>query len=273
MVVAVDNQNSAEALFLSYFKEASAVRWNDVIVKTKHHTLTKQDIFDYYSDPAIRRAILSQLKEGPSIVHQNFSDQEPVLKRWEKGEPIHIRKDSGDVDDPKDYTYWIERRATEFHPTLGEKTKRVWVDLDPHESVEWKKTKDITGKVSDLIYQHPNVYDVEIRFSGGRGFHVLGELDKEMSTIEAKKLIEGVIAPMLHDKTLSNTPPRKGQIRLDTSTFHNAGSLRGLYSLNKNTGLVCVPVEEEHLSTFEPHHATIDSVIGGRPRRAKSIRL
>jgi hypothetical protein len=266
--------SKADMDFLSYFaKEADSSRWNEVIVKTPIHSLTKQHIFDYYSTPSIRHAILKQLREGPAIVHQNFSHEEPVLKRWEKGEPVHIQHDGGEVEDPKDYNYWIERRATEFHPTIGKTTKKIWVDLDPHPTYDWKKTKEMAGKVSDLLYKHPDVHDIELRFSGGTGFHVVGELGKEMPTPEAKKLVEEIILPLAHDRSITTSmPARKGQIRLDTSTLHEGGSLRGLYSLNKHTGLACVPVEPEHLHTFEAEHATINSVLGGNPRRAKPLR-
>lgn len=247
-------------------------RWHDTIVSTPHGHLSKQSMFNYYSMPVIREAIMAQIKNNPSIIYQHFSPTEPVLKRWEKGQPIVVRTDAGNVEDPSDYQYWIERRAVEFHPALGDKTKTVWVDIDPGDQFDWKKTKETVQKVKDLVDRHKDVHDASIRFSGGNGFYVIGELKDEIPTDQAKPLVQGLLKPLMEDKSLTMGFARPDQLRLDTSTLKNTGSIRGIYSLNKNTGLVSIPVEEEHLEEFEPEHASIFHVVGRIPPRAKAIR-
>jgi DNA primase len=249
-------------------------RWKEVVIKSLLHTLTKQDIFDYYSHPKIRAAMLSQLKGKPAIIHQSFDPDAPVvLKRWEGGQPIKLEHDSGEVNNPKDYQYWIERRAVEFHPVLGNKTNVAWVDIDPKEGHPWENTKSITADVGEALSNHPDIGEVSYRFSGGRGFHVIAELNKEVHPDIARELVNSVIAPLADkSKGIVLGVPRTGQLRLDTSTLKDTGSLRGIYSLNKSTGLVCVPVEEENLMAFKPEYASIASVIGGRPKRATPFR-
>lgn len=250
-------------------------RWKEIVINSLHHRLTKQDVFDYYSNPRIRASIVAQLRGKPAIIQQTFSPDDPtVIKRWERGSPIQIDTDTGEVEDPKDYQYWIERRAVEFHPVIGPKTDVAWVDIDPKDGHPWDSTKSITADVGEALYNHPDVDEVSYRFSGGRGFHVVAKLNKEMPTALAKELVTQAISP-LADKSKGYTLgiPKAGQLRLDTSTLKDTGSLRALYSLNKDTGLVCVPVEEENLMSFHPEFATISNVVGGRPRRAKPFRV
>jgi DNA primase len=248
-------------------------RWRTPLIHHPHRTLTKKDVFNYYSQPSVREALFGQLRSGPAVVIQKFSG-EPTLRRLvSPDEPIRITQDAGDVDDPKDFQYWIERRAVEFHPVLGEKTNHVFVDVDPKEGVSWDDTRRATRLVHDLMEDHPAVDGVELRYTGGDGFHVIGRLSKDVHVDDARRLARSIVAPLTaEDPRLKLDTAGPGQIRLDTSTLKQAGSLRGLYSLNLNTGLVCRPVEEEHLSDFGPEDATIRRVLGYVPKNARSLR-
>lgn len=248
-------------------------RWRTPLVHNPHRTLSKRDVFNYYSQPPIREALVGQLRGNPAVIIQKF-EGEPTLRRLiTPTDPIRITQDAGDVDDPADYQYWIERRAVEFHPVLGEKTDHVFVDIDPKPAISWKDTKRATRLVHDLMADHPAVRGVELRYSGGDGFHVIGQLTGDVHVDDARRLARSIVAPLAaQDPRLTLDVARPDQIRLDTSTLKQAGSLRGLYSLNLGTGLACRPVEEEHLSDFQKEHATIRSILGYVPKNARSLR-
>lgn len=248
-------------------------RWRTPLIVHPHRTLTKRDVFNYYSQPSIREAIVRQLRAGPVMVLQNFSGQPTFRRLLDPDTPIRISRDSGDVDDPSDYQYWIERRAVEFHPVLGEKTQHAFIDVDPKPGVPWSDVIAATRAAHDALEDHPDVQSVQLRFSGGDGFHVIGDLGRDVHVDDARRLAQSV-ASSLATSNPNLTPGEAGpwQIRLDTSTLKQTGSLRGLYSLNQATGLACIPLEEEHLESFRPEQATVRSVLGYMPRNERSLR-
>jgi DNA primase len=265
---------TAEELFAELLtKEAQPKRWHEVLIHHPHRQLTKQQIFNYYSQDRVRNTILAQIKKSPTLIQQQFSPDKPVLKRWESGKPIHIKRDAGDVNSPNDYQYWIERRATEFHPTIGPKTSKIWLDIDPTEGFPWEKTKELVHLLADKIDNEPGINATHIQFSGGRGFYIIGELSKEIPTDEARKWANDIARPFTEDPSITMDIPTPGELRIDTSTLKNTGSIRGLYSLNSKTGLISIPVEREWLSSFNKEDATIKSVLGYTPKNEKSFRV
>lgn len=247
-------------------------RWNDVLIDAPKVRLTKKEVFNYYSDPKVRRELLDDLRDRNAIVLQTFSQGQHVRKRNEAGRPIEIRHYSKNVNDPRDFTYFTERRATEFHPVLGKKERVMIVDLDPGESFPWEDARQVAGDVRDVMSIMPGVKETEVRFSGGRGFYVLGwmnsaqDIDKSREALK-KPLRELALA---HGK-LTLGPAKPDELRLDLSSMKEEGSIRGLLSLNAQTGLVSVPVVD--LETFEPHRdATIEAVLGKKPKDAPHVR-
>jgi DNA primase len=219
------------------------------------NNVTKQDVIDYYRDPAVREKLLRETGDKPVLTVMQRTPGEPIYRRYDKKQPILLNMDSLDA--------LAKQRTVEFHATLGEGTREMWVDLDPGAAVSPGNLKRTVKHVDDLLKKLPEVKDTRIVFSGGRGYHVRAELEKEMKTRAAKKLLRRSLQP-LYDagNTLVDAPPRGTQIRLDTSTFHPKGSLRAPYSLNATTGLVALPVAREKLDMFDPQvDASMKSVL------------
>lgn len=247
-------------------------RWRTPVVSHAHRTLTKQDVFNYYSQPSIREALMLQLRAGPAIVVQNFGGG-PTLRRLISpgGPDIRITQDAGEVDDAQDYQYWIERRAVEFHPVLGRRTtsSSTWI-LRTGSLRPTRNARRAPSTTPSMIT--PPFNPSSCASPAGTAF-TSSERSAETSTSTTRVASRAPRSRRSQPLTkLKLDVAEPGQIRLDTSTLKQAGSLRGLYSLNQNTGLVCIPVEEEHLSDFHPEHATIRSVLGYVPRNARSLR-
>jgi DNA primase len=262
-----------EACKLGRAAAPSQKRWNEVIVETPLVSLTKKDVFNYYSEPTVRRAMMKDMKDREVIVRQSFTPEYVILKRKEGGNVIRIEQDKKAVDNPKDFSYFTERRTTEFHPVFKKDEDRLVVDLDPRPNFPFHDTKTYAGQVASLMESLPGVKSTEVRFSGGRGFYVIGKLRKAININTGRKVLKETLAPLVEmDERLTlGVPSEDDQMRLDLTPVKERGSVRGVFSLNANTGLVSVPVTD--LKDFDPKkHATIEAVLGRKPRESKHAR-
>jgi DNA primase len=224
-------------------------KWYTPLVNLPDKKLTKADIFHYYLSPEVNKRLLEDLAGHNVIVIQHFQPDYPVLKRNEQGKRIKIESFKN-FEHPNDLGYWIRRRATEFHKVLGEQTNMYVIDIDPNE-VDLETTKKVVKDVKDILSRLPEVSNVEIRFSGGRGFYVIGYLNKKMNINEARERLKELLKPLTANPMLTLSVPAKGQIRLDLSPMKKGGSFRALYSLNTSTGFISVPVK--NIDSFNPY--------------------
>lgn len=226
-----------------------------IIVAGPDHSLSKQEVVDYYKDPTVQERLLQSVGKKPVLTVMQRVPGTPIYRRYDKKAPIRL---STPVLDNL-----VKKRTVEFHPTVGKMSKELWVDLDPGTDVSSKHLKQTVKNVEDVLKKIPGVINTSIVFSGGRGYHVRAELDKEHETEKLRKRLQESLRPLhTSNSALVNTPPKGKEIRLDTSTFHDQGSLRAPYSLNATTGLVALPVAREKLDLFQPKSdATIKSVL------------
>jgi DNA primase len=235
---------------------------DEVLVKGESATLTRGDIYSYYLDPKVRKKLIPQLTERPTMVIQKFEEDEPVVRRKKPGKDQEITIEEGfkGESDPSDYMYWVSKRTIEFHPTHGETVDHLYVDIDPKGSVVWDRTKEVVRQVANALRKEPDVKSTRIVYSGGRGFHVKAKLSAETDTNKARERLKKALAPLTEeqaDVTLGMAGSK--QIRLDLSTLHDKGSLRAEYSINKDTGLVSLPVS--NIAQFQKEDATIQKVM------------
>lgn len=256
-------------------KIAANDKWSTVIIDSKEFgKLTKEDIHSYYCDPKVKNELMKQFKKYDVLVYQTFSKGKSVLRRHPPNSkrPITITKADGDVSDPNDYYYWVENRTTEFHIVIGETTDIVWIDLDPHEKfTDWKKVKEYTRKCRDLLSRQNKIKKVEVRFSGNRGFHVIGHLKCREDTTKAREWLRGLLEHLAEgDDDVVVGLAKNNQMRLDVSTLRKKGSIRAAWSLHRKTGLVACPVK--NIMDFDKHDAKIEKVLGYKPEPATHLK-
>lgn len=239
--------------------------------------LSKHDISEYYSDSKVRDAILQQVRNRPVLTFISPPKGAIIARRFEApGKPIHITQAKQDADSRKDLAYYTDRRYSEFHPVIGKKTNQLWVDIDPGSQKSTEDLKPLVSDVADVVEKMPAVRDVQIAYSGGRGFYVRGMLDRERYTNAVRKMLNRRLKQELRQKGVVFKPPKKNQVRLDTSTLHDKGSIRALHSINAETGRVSVPLSREELFHFDPETTSVRHILGqseGAPGIPKSKRI
>ena len=222
--------------------------------------LSKHDIAEYYSDPAVRAEILSQIKNKPVLAVNSREGKTFVRRNAPSGKPIRILKAMNNASDQNDLAWYTDRRYSEFHPTIGRRTRKVWVDIDPGPKRDFESLKPVVSQVENALREMPEVRDTDITYSGGRGFHVRGNLRRKSITDD----IRHAINKQLQEKGILGTvfqPPQGREIRLDTSTLKNKGSIRAAYSLNSETGRVAVPLTQRELRGFKPEQASVKRIL------------
>jgi hypothetical protein len=246
-------------------KPKDPARWNEPLVKTPTGVLTKQKIFDYYSVPQIQKQILDAVGKREVVVRQSFEVGKDILRRkTPQGGFIKL-------DKPK-FKNLIETRATEFHPTFGKKTDLLLADIDPRKNVPWAKTKAITEAIAKTMKMHPDVKDVQVRFSGGRGFYVQGKLDKAINVDRARELSKKLLDNIAQRPDVTfGIAHRPDEIRIDTTPLKFRGSIRAPFSLNAATGLVSAPVSLEKLQKIEKSDFTVDKILRSFKKKAESL--
>jgi len=222
--------------------------------------LTKHDIAEYYTDPDVRQAILAQIKNKPVLAVQSLPSGNIHRRNNRKGKPIRILQASNSARNQGDLAWFTDRRYSEFHPTIGRKTRQVWVDIDPGPERDFESLKPVVSEVAAALKKLPQIKDTNITYSGGRGFHVRGTLRRKEFTDDMRRRLEEHLR-QLDIPGAVQRKPIGDEVRLDTSTLKNKGSIRAAYSLNSETGRVAVPLTKRELRGFQPEQAEVKRLL------------
>lgn len=223
-------------------------------------TLSKHEISEYYADPAVRAAILSQINGRSVMTVQDHGDKKVRRRNAPSGGAIRILQAMNNASNKNDLAWYTDRRHAEFHPTLGKKTRQAFVDIDPGPSRSFESLKPVVVDVENALNSLPEVKDTSITYSGGRGFHVRGNLRKKMKTDDIRQIINTHLEGLNIEKVVARKP-KGDEVRLDTSTLKNKGSIRAEYSLNADTGRVAVPLTQRELRGFSPEQAEVSRIL------------
>ena len=246
--------------------------WKKIIIDSSlNSSLTKGDVFRYYSDKGVRDKLLRAVKDKPLMVRQSFDPASVILRRKD----IKISRDRGDAFDKEDYQYYIERRFTEFNPAFEDLSDEVVVDIDPGDDVQFNDVKKIAAEVSDVLARQPYIKGTSFQFSGNKGFYVWGKMEgkKKMSDIRSK--VDTLLSSFKNLAGIDTTTGVRSssqQFRLDLSPVKELGPIKAPWSLDSRTGLVSLPLDREDLDKFTPGDASIKSVLGYNPSSAYSFK-
>lgn len=173
-----------------------------------------------------------------------------VIMKTPTGDIIR-RKDKNDeflINDKSDLSDLNSGRTMEYHIVVGQKSDVAWIDLDPKPKFDFDEVKAIA---SELIPVCESVTDseVEMKYSGGCGIHLLSWMKKERDVDELRKSMISAINEYIEkigdDRLSTGIVNNDDMMRLDVSTLHQAGSIRAAWSLNAKTGLVSLPIDED----------------------------
>jgi len=225
----------------------------DSVIITKKESLsgselTEKDIYTYYE--GVKNDILKEIK-GRNIFIRLKTNSGAIYIRHPftgKGEYISIKN----VDQFEEYH---TGRIVEFHVTMQALCPYYVVDFDA--VGDWEKTKKITAEIADGLNKLPEVKSVEIRYSGKRGFHILGWLKKAKPIDKAREDLKAWLRDTFGDRDdlVMGESPKGSKGALGVSPMKLNGGQVALWSL-RVTGLCCVEVPRAKLISFNKTDAT-----------------
>lgn len=198
--------------------------------------LTEDDIWQYYDRN--KNKILPYLKNSPEVLIRIKTDQGIIVKRNDSdGKPIQIKSIT-------DFDKYNNGRNMEFHIVSKPKTKIGWVDLDPGKNFEFTSVQKVAKELKTKLIKLSFIKSVMLKYSGGRGFHLLLDFTREMDVDDARQALKDFLESYIEDTSIEKLvlkTPKPSEMRLDISTLHDKGSIRAPYSLNADTGLISLP--------------------------------
>lgn len=221
--------------------------------------LKEKDVFGYYDavgDLIVKQYVNYNL-DGMTVIK---TDGDVIIRRHAEIDVMGMK-----IGDRESFDRLNRGRTVEFHFAVGDQTRLAWIDLDPKLEFPWDDVKSIAAEIAGLLSQMPESLQVEIRFSGRSGFHVICVMQNQMlvNTVQSEmaKFVDKYIVDKKDERLTSQVTKESNMMRLDYSTLHQAGGLRAAWSLAYPTGLVCVPLTPRSVANFEKNQATIDVVL------------
>ena len=238
-----------------FLKTADYPAHPDSVIITKKESLSgkeyqEKDVWSYYE--GVKSEILKEIK-GRNVFIRLKTNSGAIYIRHPftgKGEYISINND-------KQFEEYHTGRIVEFHVTMPAQCPYYVVDFDA--VGDWGKTKAITAEIADGLKKLPEVKEVEIRFSGKRGFHVLGWLKKSKPIDKAREDLKAWLKENFGDRNdlVVAESPKGSKGALGVSPMKLNGGQVAKWSL-RITGLCCVEVPRAKLMSFNKEDASLE---------------
>jgi hypothetical protein len=208
------------------------------------------DIYSYYD--GIKKETLKEFK-GRNLFIRLKTDSGTIYVRHPfsgKSEFIRIANNS-------DFELYNTGRTIEFHVTMPAACPYYIVDFDA--VGDWPKTKKITAEIADGLEKLSEVKKVEIRYTGKRGFHLLGWLKNSKPINKAREDLKIWLKDTFgsRDDVVVGESPSGSKGALGVSPMKLNGGQVALWSL-RVTGLCCVEVPRSNLMSFNKSDATLE---------------
>lgn len=217
------------------------------------------DVWNYFG--GVSSKMLPELKNRNLFIAVK---PEGILKKGQK--PVYIRHPYDKkteyirISNAKDFETYHSGRTVEYHVTMPQMAPYYVVDFDAGDE-PFSKTKQITADIADELNKLPEVKSIEIRYTGKRGFHVLGFLKKARDVNDAREFLKGWLKEKFDDRddVVIGESPSGTKGALGLSPMKVNGGQVAKYSL-RVTGLCCVEVPRAQLLSFQREDASIDKV-------------
>lgn len=238
------------------FKQADYPAHPDTVVITKNDRITdgpvyqEKDIWSYYE--GIKGKLISELKDQDLFIRLKTKSGAVYIRHPFTGKGEYIR-----INNEKQFEEYHTGRIVEFHTTMPAMCPFYIVDLDA--VGDWNKTKKTTADIADGLEKLPEVKKVEIRYTGKRGFHVLGWLKKTKPIDQAREDLKKWLKETFGDREdlVVGESPKGTKSALGVSPMKLNGGQVAKWSL-RVTGLCCIEVPRTKLMSFQKEDATIE---------------
>lgn len=216
--------------------------------------ITENVVYRYYKSVASK--IVEELN-GDNLMVIIRVDGKDIIKK-------HLKNDISTVRTPEEFNDLVNTgRMIEVHRIFNEKEPFAVVDVDPRPKVSFEKTKEVTEDLTKELTKLDDVQNIQVYFSGNRGFHVYANFSSPKPVNKTKDKLKSILYEYIlkkkDPKIMLDLPKNDDEIRLDITIFHPGGSIRLPYSLHKKTGLAAVPVKD--IRNFTPEMAKINKFL------------
>jgi hypothetical protein len=135
----------------------------------------------------------------------------------------------------------------------------LFIDLDPRNGFPIDRVKAVTQNIYQCFTRTPQVEEVKIYWTGGKGFHIIGffkegiQLDVEVAKdkltalLKTWRICNDVDILMEQDPTILEP-----YLTVDLSPIMRRGIYRNELSLHAKAGGCCVEVKSDQLNNFDP---------------------
>jgi len=184
-----------------------------------------------------------------------------VLRPGQKGiyvrHPYHGNTEYIRISNFKEFQEYHSGRILEYHVTMPQMTPYYIIDFDA--PGEFSQTTKITAEIADAMGKIPEVRKVEIRYTGKRGFHILGWLKKARDVNDSRNFLKEWLRKTFGDRkdVVIGESPKGSKGALGLSPMKLNGGHVALWSL-RISGLCCIEVPRAKLPTFKREEASIE---------------
>lgn len=238
-----------------------------VLEKNKYYPtgLSKAEISNYYKKIAPR---MVPYLEGFDLMISIKTDEGEIIRRHKPdGGPYRVESE-------EDLTNLTKGgRVVSIHYIVPKKTDMFWVDIDPGDEFPLDEVRNVTTKVFRLLERELDPREINVKFSGSRGFHIFGRLTRKEDVDDTRERLKEILRPLTEENPLLTLGVKKSpkECRLDVSTLKDQGTLLAPYSINIKTGLVSLPISVNRVRTFDFEEAKIYEVADITKEAAKGI--
>lgn len=209
------------------------------------------DVWTYYE--GIKNELIDQLK-GRDLFVVIKTDSKKIYKRH----PYDKKTEFIRINDTKDFEEYHSGRTVEYHVTMPSEAEYYIVDFDPSPELNFDKVESIAAEIADAISDNPDVKKTDIRYTGKRGFHILGYLKDPKDINQAREDLTGYLKDNFGDRedlTIAESPKGK-KSALGVSPMKLNGGHVALHSM-RVSGLCCMEVPRSKLTSFKRDEARI----------------
>lgn len=217
---------------------------DSIIIKNKFYPkgLKSIDIWNYYQLNKPR--ILNEIRNRDIMLAIMVELNKPIMKRKISGKKIKLMNSN--------YDKIITGRTTTIYSTMNIYEDLAIVDID---TIDFKKAKNITMEIYDIMKSFPFNDSVKIKFTGKTSFHVICKLKRKIKIDIIRNLLEEFLNKQNFNYDIGHKKIGKNPL-LDISPNKYQGAFITTHSLSI-IGLRCMEIPFNKLSSFSKYQSTI----------------
>jgi len=232
---------------------------DDIVISSKERltggpNINEIDVWSYYN--GIKKDIIKRLKDHNLFIVIK-SDSKPIYIRH----PYDKKTEFIRINNIDDFDEYHSGRTVEYHITMPSRCPYYIVDFDGIPGDKFEKTKKVAGEVADRMKENTDVKKVEIRYTGKRGFHILGWLKKPINIDIARNNLKEWLREKFgdHKDVIIAETAKDGKGALGVAPMKLNGGHVAKHSM-RITGLCCVEVDRGSLNKFNRESARFEKI-------------